>query len=264
MPRTQVRGNHREREILDEVRLAGGAARIQFLAERLGVSEETIRRNVKALEFGGQIRKVHGGVYLLENQNEQPFRQRMDENADAKRRIAAEVADIIKDGDALFLDIGSTTAYIAQALQRHADLFVVTNSVAVAHTLAARNGNRVFMASGELRAHDGGAFGIEAVEFVRRFSVRYAVLSVGAIHADAGFMLHDMQEAEFSRAVMGRAQTRIVAADSEKFGRNAPIVLAEPATVDMLVTEAPPPPPIADLLAQNDVDIVLAGAGRGG
>ncbi len=52
-------------------------------------------------------------------------------------------------------------------------------------------------------------------------------------------------------------------ADSEKLGRSAPIVLAEPATVDMLVTEAPPPP-IADLLTQNDVDIVLAGAGRGG
>ena len=104
--RMQPRGNHREREILDEVRLAGGAARIHFLAERLGVSEETIRRNVKALEAGGQVHKVHGGVYLAEPQDEEPFRQRMDENPDAKRRIAAEVASIVRDGDSLFLDIG--------------------------------------------------------------------------------------------------------------------------------------------------------------
>ncbi len=261
--RLQPRGNHREREILDEVRLAGGAARIHFLAERLGVSEETIRRNVKALEAGGQVHKVHGGVYLAEPQDEQPFRQRMDENPDAKRRIAAEVASIVRDGDSLFLDIGSTTAYIAQALQRHNELFVVTNSVVVAHTLAARNDNRVFMAGGELRGHDGGAFGHGAIDFVRGFTVRYAVLSVGAINADSGFMLHNMQEAEFSRAVMGQAQTRMVAADSAKFGRWAPIVVADASSFDMLVADEAPPEAIATMLKRADIELVLAGDTRG-
>ncbi|MCB1490720.1 MAG: DeoR/GlpR transcriptional regulator [Rhodobiaceae bacterium] len=259
MQRAQIRGNHREREILDEVRLAGGAARVRFLAERLGVSEETIRRNVRTLEAGGHIRKVHGGVYLADAGNEQPFAQRMDENPEAKRRIAAEVADIVADGDSLFLDVGSTTAYIAQALRRHSGLFVVTNSVAVAHMLATRNGNRVFMAGGELRAHDGGAFGLEAVAFVRRFSVRYAILSVGAIHPQAGFMLHDMQEAEFARAIMPSAQTVIIAADGNKMGRRAQIVLADPSAVDMVVTDAAPPAAIAAMFARHDVDLVLAG-----
>ncbi len=119
--------NHREREILEQIRLAGGGCRIQFLAERLGVTEETIRRNIKSLESGGHVRKVHGGVHLAGVQNEQTFQQRMGENPDAKRRIAARVAEMIKDGDSLFLDIGSTTAYIAMALQNHKNLFVVTN-----------------------------------------------------------------------------------------------------------------------------------------
>src|SRR3546814_6250397 len=91
----------------------------------------------------------------------------MDENPDAKRLIASQVARMIKNGDSLILDIGSTTAYVARALRGHHELFVVTNSVAVAQMLATRNNNRVFMAGGELRAHDAGAFGSEAVGFVR-------------------------------------------------------------------------------------------------
>jgi DeoR family glycerol-3-phosphate regulon repressor len=145
------RATHREREIVEALRVSGGSSRIQTLAVRLGVSEETIRRNVKKLADDGLVRKVHGGVHLPDAEIETSFRQRMDRNPDFKRRIAARVATIVKNGDSLFLDIGSTTAYIARALRGHRDLFVVTNSVAVAHLLAARNNNRVFMAGGELR-----------------------------------------------------------------------------------------------------------------
>ena len=171
------RTTHREREIVDALRIGGGSSRIHVLAARLGVSEETIRRNVKKLADDGLVRKVHGGVHLPNAEIEPSFQRRMDENPEAKRRIGARVAAIIANGDSLFLDIGSTTAYIAQALRSHRDLFVVTNSVAVAHLLAPRNNNRVFMAGGELRAHDGGAFGAEAITFVRRFQVDYAICS---------------------------------------------------------------------------------------
>jgi DeoR family glycerol-3-phosphate regulon repressor len=233
------RATHREREIIDALRSVGGASRIQPLAAQLGVSEETIRRNLKKLADDGLVRKVHGGVHLpdTEIEIEPSFMQRMDQNPDAKRRIAARVATIVKNGDSLFLDIGSTTAYIARALRSHRDLFVVTNSVAIAHLLSARNNNRVFMAGGELRAHDGGAFGAEAITFVRRFQVDYAICSATAINASRGFMLFDLQEAEFSREIMLRSDTRIVAADSTKFGRSGPIVVCDPAIVDKLITD---------------------------
>jgi DeoR family glycerol-3-phosphate regulon repressor len=177
------RATQRENEILRELRRSGGSSRIQQLATRLDVSEETIRRNLKSLASDGLVRRVHGGAHLPDVRSEASFQQRVDENPAAKRRIAEKVAEIIEDGDSLFLDIGSTTSYIAQALQRRRELFVVTNSVSVAHTLAARNDNRVFMAGGELRDHDGGAFGVEAIEFVRRFQVDYAVLSAAALNA---------------------------------------------------------------------------------
>ena len=257
------RTTHREREIIEALHMNGGSFRIQPLAAQLGVSEETIRRNVKKLADDGLVRKVHGGVHLPDAEpdaeSEPSFQQRMDQNPDAKRRIAARVAAIVRNGDSLFLDIGSTTAYIARALRSHRDLFVVTNSVAVAHLLAARNNNRVFMAGGELRAHDGGAFGAEAIAFVRRFQVDYAICSATAINAERGFMLFDLQEAEFSREIMLRAKTRIVAADSTKFGCGGPIVVGDPSMVDKLVTDAPPPADLCAAMEAWSLEIIVAG-----
>jgi len=257
-PTDARRTTHREREIIEALRMKGGSSRIQPLAVQLGVSEETIRRNVKKLADDGLVRKVHGGVHLPDAEIEPSFQQRMDQNPDAKRRIAARVAAIVRNGDSLFLDIGSTTAYIARALRGHRDLFVVTNSVAVAHLLAARNNNRVFMAGGELRAHDGGAFGAEAIAFVRRFQVDYAICSATAINADRGFVLFDLQEAEFSREIMLRARTRIVAADSTKFGRGGPIVACDPSIVDKLVTDAPPPADLCTAMEAWSLEIIVA------
>lgn len=253
-----IPSNHREQEILRELRLAGGSCRIGFLAERLAVSVETIRRNIKMLERNGLVRKVHGGVMLAEAMilTEQPFVARMEKNAGTKQLLAARVAEMIEDGDSLFLDIGTTTSYVAQALRNHRNLYVVTNSVAVANTLATRNNNRVFQAGGELRAHDGGSFGADAIQFICRFNLQFAVLSVGAINAEAGFMLHDIQEADLSREAAKRAQTCVVVADNEKLGRRAPIVVQDPTQFDILVTDKTPEPTIAQMLAENEISIV--------
>ncbi|MCP5073867.1 MAG: DeoR/GlpR transcriptional regulator, partial [Rhodobacteraceae bacterium] len=148
-------------------------------------------------------------------------------------------------------------AYVAQALRNHHNLYVVTNSLAVSHALATRNDNRVFFAGGELRSHDGGAFGLDAINFIRRFNVRYAIFSVGAINADVGFMLHDIQEADLSREAATRAQTRIVVADSDKFGKRAPIAVEDPGQFDVLVTDQEPVGDIADMLGKNSISIVL-------
>lgn len=255
---TAIPPNQRDREILEALAISG-AARIQDLARKLRVTEETIRRAVKRLEAEGLATRVHGGVHLRDWQSEPNFAQRFAVNAQAKRRIAAHLAAMIGDGASLFLDVGSTTAYVAQALRQHRDLLVVTNSLAAAQALATRNGNRVFMAGGELRGHDGGAFGAEAMAFVQQFHLRFAVLSITAIDAQAGFLLQDLREAEFSRALMARAEETIVAADASKFGRAAPIRLAETGAVQRLVTDAAPPALVAMMLAAAGVAVTIAG-----
>jgi DeoR family glycerol-3-phosphate regulon repressor len=252
--------NHREQEILRELRRAGGSCRIGFLARRLGVSDETVRRNIKSLQARELVRKVHGGVILSGDitLTEPSFQTRLDENSTAKRRIGTTLAEMIPDGASLFLDTGSTTAYAAEALKNHRDLYVVTNSLHVATLLATRNNNRVFFAAGELRARDGAAFGADAIDFVKRFTLQYAVLSTAAISAEHGFMLHDIQESDLLREAVKRARTCIVLADSHKFGRRAPIIVAGQSAFDILVTESPPASDIATLLEQNEISLVLA------
>lgn len=254
-----INTSQREQEILRELRLAGGSSRITYLARRLDVSDETIRRNIRSLEAKGLAEKNHGGVVLTGavSRTEQPFQARMDENATVKKVLAYKVAQMIKDGDSLFLDIASTTAYVAEALTNHRDLFIVTNSMAVANTLAGKNNNRVFFAGGELRAHDGGSFGLDAIRFIQRFTFQYAILSVTAVRADIGFMLHDVPEADLSCEAARRAQTRIIVADSEKMGRRAPIALPETSQFDILVTDKTPDAAIAEMLKKNEINVVL-------
>lgn len=262
MPAANAISNQREQEILREVRLSGGSCRISYLAKTLGVSDETIRRNIKTLQASGLVKKVHGGVSLvgLVSVVETPFQHRMDKSTAAKKALAAQVADLVENGASLFLDVGSTMTYVAQALQNHRDLYVVTNSITVAHTLTARNNNRIFMAGGELRALDGGVFGSDAVCFVERFNVKYAITSVAAINANAGFMLYDMQEADITCAALKRAQTCFVLADSSKFEKRAPVTIQKPQDIDMLITNAEPAPQTRSMLERHEIAVTVASA----
>lgn len=257
MPKQDAITNQRAQEILREIQLAGGSCRIGFLARKLTVSDETIRRNIKNLEASGLVKKVHGGVSLSGSVSvvEPPFQRRMDRNTETKKALAAHVADMIENGDSLFLDVGSTAAYVAQALQNHKDLYVVTNSIAVAHMLTARNNNRVFLAGGELRPLDGAAFGQDALSFIKRFNVQYAVMSVATINASSGFMLYEIQEAEISCAALKQARVSIVIADSSKFDSRAPITIQTPHDINILVTDAQPDERISAMLEKNEISL---------
>jgi DeoR family transcriptional regulator, glycerol-3-phosphate regulon repressor len=252
-----MRPTVRQTEILKLVREQGACA-IGQLAEQLKVSDETIRRNVKPLVSEGLVDKVHGGIVLPDQDREPPIHKRMRQYAEAKKRIAALVARGVRNGDSLMIDTGSTTAYVAHALVDHSDLVVVTNSPYIAGLLAARNGNRVFMAGGELRAHDGAAFGPETIAFVRRFEVRHAILSMGAIHADKGCMYYHLCEAEYSRAIIDQAEQVTVAADRTKFGRTSLVKVCELAEIDALVTDQAPEPGLARRLQEAEVELGVA------
>lgn len=250
--------NHRQQEIIDLLQISGGSSRITTIAQDLDVSEETVRRNLKRLADDGLVAKTHGGVRLLTTETDGDFHERLSVNPNAKKLIAKHVAGMISNGSSLFLDVGSTTAYIAEALKSHKDLLVVTNSISVAVKLTTRNNNRVFMAGGELRNHDGGTFGSHAMDFVGNFKTDYAILSSAGINATDGFMLFDLEEAQFSRMIMSKASTRIIAADASKFHRKAPITIGDPSLVDYLITDAPLPEDIQIAAQLWDTEVRIA------
>jgi DeoR family glycerol-3-phosphate regulon repressor len=156
------------------------------------------------------------------------------------------------------LDTGSTTAYLARALTQRSGLMVVTNCAEIARTLAANGRNTVYLAGGEFRADDMANFGPAATRFVERFRVRHAVLSIGAIAADDGFMDFHLNEAEFSRAVIARANRVMVVADHSKFTAQAPVQVCGFAEVGALITDRPPPAAIARRLGEAGVRVTIA------
>lgn len=247
MPTTQ-----RQQAILRTIQNAG-SVRVRDMAVELDVSLETIRRDVKPLADAGLIRKAHGSLHAVIDPMEAPFERRMREHATEKERIANHVASLIEDGDSVMLDTGTTTSYLARALRYKTELTVVTNSSDVARTLATVNGNRVYMAGGELDGDNGAAFGRSAIEFVSSFSVSHAVVTIGAIDDDAGFMDHHLAEAEFARQVLQCGRNRIVVTDSSKFSRTALVRVCGYEDIDLLVCDAPP-----SLKCQEN--IVAAGA----
>lgn len=249
----------RQTEIMSAAR-RDGAASISALAATLGVSLETVRRDIRPLVDEGHLIKMHGVVQVPERGREAPFDRRMRENAAEKRMVARHVAARITDGDSVMMDTGTTTSILARELTARRKLTIVTNSSDVARTLATVNGNRVFMAGGELHGDNGAAFGRTAVEFISRFRVRHAVISIGAIDARIGPMDYLLEEAEFARMALQCGETRIVATDHSKFGRAALVKVCDFSDFDVLVTDQAPPPEIAKALEDAGVACEVATA----
>jgi DeoR family glycerol-3-phosphate regulon repressor len=235
-----------------------GTCSVAELARRLDVSLESIRRDVAPLAQSGEVVKMHGAVSLPHHRGEAPFERRMRENAAAKRAIAKRVAERIGDGDTLMLDTGTTTSLIARELLKKRNLTVVTNSSDVARTLATMNGNTVYMAGGQLHGDNGAAFGALAVEFVSRFRVRHAIISIGAIDAKLGPMDYHLDEAELARTVLSRGESRIIATDHSKFGRTALVSVCGFKDFDWLIADRHPPGEIAAALDLAGVRLDIA------
>lgn len=235
-----------------------GTVTISALARQLGVSLETVRRDVKPLSETGAVMRIHGAVGLAGQVGEAPFQKRMRENAAAKQAIAKAVAASILDGESVMFDTGTTTSYVARELMGHRRLTVVTNSSDIARTLATVNGNRVYMAGGELRSDSGAAFGKSALDFIARFTVHHAVISAGAIDA-SGVMDYALEESEFARLVLSRGERRVVVTDHTKFGRRGLISVAGFAGIGEMVTDRPPAPDIVAALDAAGTTLTLSG-----
>lgn len=236
---------------------ARGSIPLTALATELGISPETARREVRALVEAGAVVRVHGAVGLAGQTGEAPFDRRMRENAEAKRAIARAMAEQIADGDSLMMDTGTTTSFLARELLKHRRLTVVTNSSDIARTLATVNGNQVFMAGGALRGDSGASLGASALEFVRGFAVQHAIISAGALDA-SGVMDFDLQEAEFARMVLTCGARRVIVTDATKFGRRGFIRVVGFELLDLVVTDAAPPPDVAAAMAASGVTLQLA------
>ncbi len=255
-----VLNTHRELELLDALKRLGGTARNSELATMLNVSEETVRRTIKALSSAGTVERVHGGVYLAGAQGDPGFFRRISQHADEKRLIAQRVARMVRDRMTIFLDVGSTTAFVAEELRHAENLTVVTNSIVVGLTLVGVNGNRVHLLGGEMQSDERGTFGHVAHRQLQRYAFDLAILSTDAISDSKGFLYQSLGEADLASVVVQNADQVVMAAAHYKYDVSAPYVGPDPRRVHALVTDKAPDGALADQIAEWGIDMQIASA----
>jgi DeoR family transcriptional regulator, glycerol-3-phosphate regulon repressor len=245
--------NPRQAELLEQVRHAG-ALSVEALAERFGVTLQTVRRDVSLLAEAGLVARFHGGVRVPSSTTENiAYRQRQQLNLGAKQRIARAVAAAVPNGCSLIINIGTTTECIARELLRHKDLRVITNNLNVAAILSDNPACEVLVAGGTVRTRDRGIVGEVTVEFMRQFKVDIGLIGISGVEADGTLRDFDLHEVKVSRAIIEQSREVWLATDHSKFNRPAMVELAALNRLDRLFTDAPPPEPFPQLLAEAGV-----------
>jgi DeoR family transcriptional regulator, glycerol-3-phosphate regulon repressor len=251
--------NPRQLTLLTVVR-AQGAVTVEALADKLGVTLQTVRRDVQRLAEEGLLARFHGGVRVPGSTVENiAHQQRESLNAQGKARIARTVAQAIPNGCSLVLNIGTTTEAIAKELLQHQGLRVITNNLNVASILSANDQSEVIVVGGVVRGRDRGIVGEAAVDFIRQFKVDIAVIGISGIEDDGTLRDYDYREVKVSQTIIAHAREVWLAADHSKFNRPAMVEVADLSQIDRLFTDSLPPEPFPSLLDQAQVRLDVAG-----
>ena len=251
--------NPRQSELLDEVRTRG-AVTVDALAERFGVTLQTVRRDVKLLAEAGLLARFHGGVRVPSSTTENiAYRQREALNAEAKQRIAKAVAARVPNGSSLLINLGTTTEAVARELLGHKGLRVITNNLNVAGILSGNPDCEVIVTGGVVRHRDRGIVGAAAVNLIRQFKVDIGLIGISGIEADGTLRDYDVREVQVARAIIEHSREVWLVADHSKFNRPAMVEMARLEQLDMLFTDAPPPRPFEALLAEAGVQTEISG-----
>ena len=250
--------NPRQLLLLDEVRQRKSAT-VEQLADTLGVTLQTVRRDVQRLADDGLLSRFHGGVRVPSSTIENiAHPQRENLHAEGKARIARAVAAEVPNDCSLILNIGTTTEAIAKALMQHKGLRVITNNLNVATILCANPQCEVIIAGGVVRGRDRGVVGEAAIDFIRQFKVDIALIGISAIEVDGTLRDFDYREVKVSQAIIAHAREVWLAADCSKFNRPAMVEVASLSQIDRLFTDGPAPDPFPALLRDAQVRNCIA------
>jgi DeoR family fructose operon transcriptional repressor len=238
-----------------------GRVSVADVAERFGVTTETVRRDLAVLERAGMLRRVHGGAVPTGALSlvEPGLGERHAIRAEQKRKIAAAALDLLPDVDgSVLLDGGSTTAALADLLPAERRLLVATNSLPIAARLSAAPGVTLYVLGGRVRGVTQTAVGESTVRALEPLRMDVAFLGANGITARHGFSTPDETEAATKRAMARAAQRVVVLADSSKLGREHLVRFAPVEDVDVLVTDGDADPDTVADLQSAGIEVALA------
>lgn len=214
------------------------------IIQELGVSRETVRRDIVELEAQGLLRRVHGGIVGTDTKPEPPLAVRRTVHAKEKRAIVRCATTLLQSGQTVFMDAGSTTTLLAEELTRLVGLTIVTNSLNAALKLSAlddtsgRPRHEVVLLGGSVDPDTEATFGDTTIAEIYRYNADIAFLSPVGITSRDGAMSFSRHEAAVARAMTLRAKQCVILADNSKVGVPSRIVYAPIDNIDTLITDS--------------------------
>jgi DeoR/GlpR family transcriptional regulator of sugar metabolism len=239
-------------------RLAGGQAVVAAtLAEEFDVSEDAIRRDLRALAAEGRCRRVYGGALPVVAQA-LPMTARIDLAGDRKRALARTAADTIVRGEFLFLDAGSTNLALVEFLPEDLDLTVATNAIDIAGAVLRRPDLRLIMVGGSVDTTVGGCVDAAAVQAVGAFDIDRCFLGACAVHPTRGVGAEIHADAAFKHALVRGSRHCVVLALNEKLDARSPFRACLLSDIHLLVVERDAPATLTDPLRASGATLAVA------
>jgi len=229
----------RHRRILDTLRHDGKVAATE-LSAALDVSEDTMRRDLRELSEAGLLQRVHGGALPLTPAT-MGYVERQHHASEAKAAIAIAAARLVRDGQVVILDGGTTTLQVARQLAPNLRATVVTTSPPIAVALSGHPGIEIVVIGGRLYKESLATVGAATVEALSMVRADICMVGVCSLHPEVGISVLDPEEAHVKRAMIAGAAEVVAVADGEKLGTAAPYVVAPLTALTRLVTEASVP-----------------------
>lgn len=251
----------RQAEILEIARVEGKVL-VEDLAHRFAVTPQTIRKDLNDLCEGKSLTRIHGGALFPSGTENVKYEARRSIAAHEKQAIGRAAADLIPDKASLFINIGTTTEAVGDALLNHHELMIITNNINVANRLRVYPSIEVVIAGGVVRGSDGGIVGEAAVDFIKQFKVDYAVIGVSAIDEDGALLDFDFREVKVAQAIIANARHVILVADSTKFERTAPVRIGHLSQVHTFITDCCPSVELRAMALERGVQLIETEARR--
>lgn len=246
--------DERQTRIAELVNIRGSVRNVD-LVDLLGVTEPTIRKDMRLLEKQGVLKRTHGGAIALRSSVESGLEIRAQRNTEAKEAIAIACVQEIQDGDAIFLDSGTTIQKIANKLASRY-ITVLTNSIGVAEAIADMPTIEHILLGGRLRRVSGSLVGAFTLDAINHFTVNIAFLSASGF-SQSGVTVADVEEAKLKAAIIEQARRTILAIDHSKVGATHFARVCDLEAIDTLVIDQANSF-VQDLCQANDIKIIVA------
>ena len=246
------------REAILELARTQNRVTVEQLAAHFSVSLQTIRKDLNQLCDQRLLSRVHGGATLPSGIENLEYEARRRIAAEAKNAIGRTAAALIPNDASLFINIGTTTEAVSQALLDHSGLLVVTNNINVANRMRVYPRFEVVIAGGVVRPSDGGIVGEAAAGFFSQFKVDYAIIGASALDEEGTLLDYDYREVRVAQAIIANARHVILVADQGKFARSAPVRIARIDQIGTFVTDHCPSERFREKCAAAGVTLIEA------